>query len=114
LVFNRILTALLLAVAPLSGFAEFRDPTTPIVPLSPKTESTEEVKTATPETPLVLSAIWISAKSRRATINGVTAKSGQTILGDIKVVRIARNTVTIQQNGETKTLQLLHRPYSTR
>jgi len=114
LVSNRILIALLLAVPPLSGLAEFRDPTTPIVPLSPKTESTAEVKTATPETPLVLSAIWISPKSRRAMINGVTAKSGQTILGDIKVVRIARNTVTVQQNGETKTLQLLHRPYSTR
>jgi hypothetical protein len=54
--------------------AEFRDPTQPGYPLpSATTDAGTDIE-------LVLSSIWISSKSRRATINGVSAKQGQTII----------------------------------
>lgn len=111
--FNKFLLILLAVATPLITQAEFRDPTRPDYPLPAQTTATKA--TAIPDTRLVLSAIWISSKSRRATINGISAKVGQTILdGSVKVLKITRNTVTIQQNGTHKTLQLLHRPYKKR
>ena len=53
--------------------AEFRDPTQPAYP-QPSTI------TADTDTTLVLSAIWISPGSKRATINGISVKQGQTII----------------------------------
>jgi hypothetical protein len=55
--------------------AEFRDPTQPAYPL-PSATANDSVN----DIPLVLSAIWISPHSRRATINGVSARQGQTIV----------------------------------
>lgn len=55
--------------------AEFRDPTQPAYPL-PSTTVVDGV--AADE--LTLSAIWISSHSKRATINGVSGKQGQTIV----------------------------------
>ncbi len=54
--------------------AEFRDPTQPAYP-PPSTAAADAVV----DIELVLSAIWISSHSRRATINGVSVKQGQTI-----------------------------------
>jgi hypothetical protein len=164
--------------------AEFRDPTQPAYPL-PSTTAVD----AANDNALVLSAIWISSHSRRATINGISAKQGQTIVigqapalkpapanpattdeknngqldaireyanaatnrptqegiappqrnapapqlpgqstvtlepstrqttparsSTIKIIRIRKNSVTITQNGELKTLQLVQRPYKT-
>lgn len=55
--------------------AEFRDPTQPAYP----PPSTAAAADAVVDIELVLSAIWISSHSRRATINGVSVKQGQTI-----------------------------------
>lgn len=171
--------------------AEFRDPTQPAYPL-PSTTADDAANA-----PLVLSAIWISSHSRRATINGISARQGQTIVirqapalkpapanpitaddknngpfdaakefaraitspapeslvpsqenvlapqlpgqspvtaeagtrqsphtvhhaetgparsRTIKIISIRKNSVTIAQNGELKTLQLVQRPYKT-
>jgi hypothetical protein len=89
------------------GWAELRDPTQPKYPVN--SQPTTIIAEGEPK----LSAIWISAKSRRATINGFQAKQGQTIAGNIKVLNIHKNSVTINQNGSIKTLQLLQRPYKT-
>jgi len=56
--------------------AEFRDPTQPAYPQQASADS----DTVDSDNELVLSAIWISSHSRRATINGVSGKQGQTIV----------------------------------
>ncbi|MEQ1529105.1 MAG: hypothetical protein ABL925_07300 [Methylococcales bacterium] len=106
------LMLLTIALLPLTTAAEFYDPTRPAYPLpaTPANAAPAQIS----ETDLVLSGIWISAKSRRATINGVLAKTGQTILGDVKIIKITKNAVTVQQNDTLKTLLLLQRPYKTR
>jgi hypothetical protein len=100
------MTILLLAVlAPCFGYAELRDPTQPSYPLpteSAVSNSNEE---------LIVSAIWISPKSRRVTLNGLSARQGDTLLNGVKVLRIRHNSVTVQQNGVIKTLLLIQRPY---
>lgn len=67
------LIILLVELASMPCHAEFRDPTQPAYPLP--TADADPVDDKAP----ILSAIWISAHSRRATINGVLAKQGQTI-----------------------------------
>lgn len=144
---------MLAGLTPITCLAEFRDPTQPAYPLA-----TTGINAAGGNE-LVLSAILISSQSRRATINGVSAKPGQTItieqasrlnpeqpelsLSDagtnrptqgkiidpllatasegnnptnsstIKIISIRKNSVTIEQNGELKILQLVQRPYKT-
>ena len=88
--------------------AEFEDPTKPSY-----TPATTAINNVTPEK-LVLSAIWITASAKWATINGVTAKQGQTILNNIKIIKITRNTVSLNQNDSIKTLRLLKSPYKTK
>lgn len=105
--FKTLLTVLLVAGFAVTGHAELRDPTKPY---SAQTETA--VINADDE--LSLSAIWITAKSRRATINGVTARQGQTILNGVKIIRIRHNSVTLNQNGIIKTLHLIQRPYKTK
>ncbi len=75
----RILIIVLLAeFTAMPCLAEFRDPTQPAYPmLSPSPTAANAVGG---DFALVLSAILISAKSRRATINGVSAKQGETIV----------------------------------
>ncbi|WP_262967007.1 hypothetical protein [Methylobacter psychrophilus] len=106
--FKKLLSAFLVTLVSLPSHAEWRDPTRPSYP-----EKTETAAVNMEEEPK-LSAIWISAKSRRATINGIHAKQGQIISGSIKIINIRKNSVTINQNGTIKTLQLLHRPYKTK
>lgn len=160
-----MLTILLAGLTAIPCSAEFRDPTQPAYQLPVATNDTGD------NNELVLSAIWISSQSRRATINGILAKQGQTInIGQtsalntepasvatpsdkndipikpsamdpaasyaapgitlppdskqslktahipahsntIKIISIHKNSVTITQNGELKTLQLVQRPY---
>jgi hypothetical protein len=71
----KIIAILLAGLAPMPCGAEFRDPTQPAYLLP----TTAVDNTASSNSELVLSAIWISSQSRRAIINGVSAKQGQTI-----------------------------------
>ncbi len=183
--FRLLITTLLSGLISMPCSAEFRDPTQPAYPLP----QADDAAAGIGNTELVLSAIWISSQSRRATINGIIAKRGQTIeiepastfnpepanpdtAGDkennsntgtnrpaqknspaplprattgnknivqpqeqramittagtrqqantakhstrtIKIIDIHKNSVTIDQDGERKTLQLVQRPYKT-
>ena len=73
--FRIMITLLFVGLAPMPCNAEFRDPTQPAYPLP-----SVAANAAGSDNALVLSAIWISSQSRRATINGVSAKQGQTIM----------------------------------
>ncbi len=90
--------------------AEFKDPTKPNYPSS---TVVIDNSTTTAIDQLVLSAIWITTTAKWATINGVTAKQGQTILNDVKIIKITRNSVSLNHNGSIKTLHLLKSPYKT-
>jgi hypothetical protein len=92
-------------IASVASHSESRDPTTPAYPLQTKSS------TSTLMEELVVSAIWISPKSRRATINGLSVKQGDTLLNSVKVMKIQHNAVTIEQNGVIHTLLLIQRPY---
>ena len=88
--------------------AEFRDPTRPAF-YSAKT-GTEHSQADD----LNLSSLWISGRKKRATINGVTARQGEYIFSDIKIVHIRNDSVIIEQNGMRRKLYLLTRSYKTR
>lgn len=106
--FKILLITFFLSIASLPSHALEQDPTRPAYPVN--TPKTAEISI---EAEPRLSAIWISGQSSWATINGVQAKQGQTIPGDIKIIKIRKNAVTINQNGNIKTLQLLQRSYKT-
>lgn len=89
--------------------AEFQDPTKPDYS---RTTLSNPDNTALQEK-LVLSAIWISTSGKWATINGVTAKQGQTILNKVKIVKIGRKTVSLSYNGSIKKLHLLRPLYKS-
>lgn len=108
---KQLLLCLIIASVSAIGHAEFKDPTKPDYPLPAETN---DKVTPIAENNLVLSAIWLTATSKRATINGVTAKQGQTILQGVKLLNITRNTVTINNNGRLQTLRLLKSPYKTK
>lgn len=56
---------------------------------------------------LILSAIWRSGSNRYATIDGITARQGQTIFGNITITSIHEHSVTIRRNGRKQQLELL-------
>ena len=89
--------------------AEMRDPTKP-AHYSSVTATAKPSQTGD----LNLSSIWISAQSRRATINGIVAKQGDVILSDIKIIKIYSNAVKIKQNGMTRKLTLLTHSYKSK
>jgi len=89
-------------------YAELRDPTRPAF-YSAKTESEHNQIDD-----LNLSSIWISGHNKRVTINGVTARQGEHIFTDIKIVQILNDSVVIEQNGMSRKLYLLTRSYKTR
>jgi len=91
-----------------NSYAELRDPTRPAF-YSEKKES-DHSQTGD----LNLSSIWISGHNKRATINGVTAKQGDQIFSDIKILQILNDSVVIEQNGMSRKLYLLTRSYKTR
>ena len=86
-----------------SAQAELRDPTRPLSFL-------ETVETEQQTDRLTLSAIWNAGSTKRATINGITAKQGDTILNNIKIIEIRARTVIIRQQGEIQKLSLLSKP----
>ena len=88
-------------------YAEFRDPTRP----SFYSEKTGADYNQIDD--LNLSSIWISGRNKRATINGVTARQGEHIFSDIKIVHIRNGSVVIEQNGISRKLYLLTRSYKT-
>jgi hypothetical protein len=94
-----------------ASVAQLRDPTQP----SNLPSATANVTDSPSEQPLVLSAIWLSATSKRAVINGVTVSVGDSLLQNtVKILGISRNVVIVSQNGRKKILHLLQRPYQTR
>lgn len=104
--FKKLLCLFLLSVTCLSGYAEFKDPTQPAYPVNSDIKNLESQSEEKPK----LSAIWISPKAKWADLNGVRVRQGQTI-GNIKIIKIHTNMITINQNGTVKTLQLVQRPY---
>jgi Type II secretion system protein B len=105
-VFKQSIGLVLLAFMSLHVYAGagLPDPTRPAYPDSP------QAPVVNTDMEPKLSAIWFLPKSRWATINGVQAREGQSIDGNINVVKIRKNSVTITHNGIIKTLQLLARP----
>lgn len=102
----KIIALLLAGLVSMSCRAEFRDPTQPAYPLPPALGSDG----ASVDNDLVLSAIWISSQSRRATINGVSGKQGQTIaVGPVSVVNRALpekdKIATDNKDGLTQTMR---------
>jgi len=56
---------------------------------------------------LTLSAIWLSGSGKYATINGTTARQGETIFGDITITSIQEHSVRISRNGLEQRLKLI-------
>ncbi len=87
--------------------AELRDPTQPASFSARKSIDKGQIED------LKLSSIWVSGQSKRVIINGEKAKQGETILSDVKVVKIFNDSVLIKQNGIQKKLYFLTRLYKT-
>ncbi len=87
--------------------AESKDPTKPA--FFSATNKTE----FKPVEDLKLSSIWISSHSKRVTINGVTARQGEVIFSDIKIVKILTNSVLIKQNDIERKIYLLTRAFKS-
>ncbi|MFW5442926.1 MAG: hypothetical protein ACKE51_01290 [Methylococcaceae bacterium] len=85
--------------------AELRDPTKPAY------YSSNNKIDYTKGEDLKLSSIWVSGRSKRATINGVTAKQGEIIFSDVKIIKILNDSVLIKQNNVQRKLYLLTRSF---
>lgn len=108
--FKGFLFGLVLTV-PIDVFAEFQDPTKPNAIYNPPI-ITDSKKDTVPKHDLVLTGIWLSTQTKRATINNITVKEGEMILENtVKVVRIEKNAVTVEDNGVIKTLFLVKSPH---
>ena len=84
----------------------FEDPTKPADYLAPElTDSTLEN--------LTLNGIWTTAKTRWALINGFTVKTGDTLLNQIKIISIHKDSVLIEENNNRRMLYLLTTPFKT-
>lgn len=90
-------------------YAELRDPTQPGNYQAPLSSGGQ----ANSVNDLTLSSIWISGHHKRATINGITAKQGEIILGGIKIKQIDDHSVVIFKNGKTHTLSLFKKSLKT-
>jgi hypothetical protein len=88
------------------AYADDRDPTKPAF-YSAGTNTDQN------QSALNLSSIWVSAHSKRATINGITAKQGETILSTVKIIQILKNAVIIEQDRQRSKLYLLSRTFKT-
>ncbi len=112
-ILDRLNIQTLLLIGPLLSYvgdslAELSDPTQPAFYI----QESDSIGTLTEN--LKLSAVWISRLSRRATINGITAKQGETILSNVRILKIDPDAVSIEQNGNIKKLKLLSRSIKTR
>lgn len=99
-----VLTVIILPVCQ----AELRDPTKPIF------YSTQAAADYPSAEILVLSSIWMSGRAKRVTINGVTAKQGETILSGTKIITINQHSVLVEQDGHRKKLSMAVRSYKKR
>lgn len=97
--------AFIITWLPVLGRADFQDPTKPDYP-PPSTSHSDSGSTETAGK-WELSAIWITRKGKRATLNGMNVRQGQTLPNKVKIIKITKNTVSLQYNGNIKTLQLL-------
>ena len=88
----------------LSGLAvaEPHDPTMP-----GNLPQTEFATLPSGETDLHLNSIWIAGKIKRATINGVRVRPGQTLADGSQVLNILPRYVLVRQNGSNKKLFLV-------
>ena len=93
---------IIMALACRSALAELHDPTMPDNLPQPLTEEPSGVAS-----PLKLNAIWISATSRRAVINGATVKIGQTLSDGSRLIKIHPHYVLIRNNTDSKKLFLV-------
>ena len=109
--FKKLLCLLWLTITPLSSHADLASPIDVKDPTQPPTIPTLDVPADQINEATQLTAIWIKATSRWVTINHIQAQQGDTIHGDIKILKILKNEVTITQNGTTKILRLLPSPY---
>ncbi|CAG7857257.1 hypothetical protein MCAMS1_02022 [biofilm metagenome] len=103
--FEKLAVLLLMTLVSQATYSGLPDPTRPAYADTPQAPAIID-----PDLEPKLSAIWFLPKSRWATINGIQVREGQLIGGTIKIVKIRKNTVTIDQNGTIKTLQLIKRP----
>lgn len=92
------------------SIAELKDPTAPVYYQS----ETNRDNHPDQQENLVLSAIWVSKKNKRAIINGLTVRQGEQFLTDIKLIKILKDSVLIQKNGRTRQLFLLAHSYKSR
>ena len=81
--------------------AELNDPTRPASFSAKKVFKQRAVNT------LQLTSIWISNRTKRITLNGVTAKQGDIVLSNVKVLKILNDSVVIRQNGKVRKIYLL-------
>ncbi len=89
-----------------AAVAQFRDPTKPI-----NTPTTGH-SPATQSQGIVLSAIWLSYRSKRATLNGKTLKQGESF-NDITLLKVKQNSVLIKYLGLVKRLYLIPASYKS-
>ena len=86
--------------------APFEDPTKPAdyIVQDATEPAIEELK---------LNGIWTTSKTRWAVINGLTVKTGDLLLNQIKIIAIHKDSVLIEENNNRRMLYLLTTPFKT-
>lgn len=99
---HKYLLMTLALLTPLISNAEIRDPTQP-----GNLPQHQLIDPQSGDTPLILTAIWISNEARRATINGLTLKTGQNLDDGTRILKIHPRYVLVRQHGVNKKLYLV-------
>jgi len=102
----RLKIALCFLILSQAAVAQFRDPTKPVT--TPTTEHSPTIQNQG----IVLSAIWLSHRSKRATLNGKTLKQGESF-NDITLLKVKKNSVLIKHQGLVKSLYLIPASYKS-
>jgi len=102
----RIKIALCFLMLSQAAAAQFRDPTKPVN--TPTAEHSPTIQNQG----IVLSAIWLSHLSKRATLNGKTLKQGESFNG-ITLLKVKKNSVLIKHQGLVKSLYLIPASYKS-
>lgn len=82
--------------------AELRDPTLP-----DRLPNAPTITTLHTDSVLTLTGIWISAGHKRAIINGVSVRPGQTLADGSRLLQIKPGHVVVGQNGVNHKLYLV-------
>jgi len=98
----KVWLVLIAFLLPLTGFSDWRDPTTPAN--SPSID--QEIK-PNGESVLNLTAILVTENGRYATINGKTVKSGGFLDSTTRLLKIMPNYVLIRQHDTTQKIYLV-------